>query len=436
MTTAPQRFEPSPRLPCRAYAFEIERHPGRRSVGAEVQPRRIVVFAPDLESAQAGAGVAKDELSRRVPLHVMDYRTLLHRPGREELADFYDTIGNALVTGTNLTTALNMAARMSRNPRMRGIIGMLHTRIVHGEDLHAAMRHVPRLFSPMQLAMVEAAAATGLDRAGTLLVTLSRRLQKDGQLWRKLVSALAYPLSLIALTIVGAIVLEIWALPPMVELFRTLGGRLPPITQAFYSAARFLREHGALLLPLAIAAGAGLAWGGPRLMRMPWAERIAVRLPFVGAIVQWTALIRALGTFVLLKQSGAKVRDQFTMAAAAAGNSVIGRFFEACYTRIAAGESVEEAFTAERHRLGDDGIRLAGKMEIGMAGADLSVLIGRIVEELSDRAELRLNALPNAIRWPLLTICCGLIGSVALAIVLPYPNLVADVAHQQSAVMR
>jgi type II secretory pathway component PulF len=70
-------------------------------------------------------------------------------------------------------------------------------------------------------------------------------------------------------------------------------------------------------------------------------------------------------------------------------------------------------------------------MEIGMAGADLSALINRIIDEIGDRADTRLNLLPSLIRWPLLIVCCTIIGFIALAIVLPYPNLIADVAHQQ-----
>ncbi|HVW86837.1 MAG TPA: type II secretion system F family protein, partial [Bryobacteraceae bacterium] len=138
-----------------------------------------------------------------------------------------------------MTAALNLAARIAHSPRMRGIVGTIHHLVMHGEELHVAMRRFPRVFSPMQLAMVEAAAATGLDKAGGLLVTLSARLQRDGRIWRKFLAALAYPASVLLLTIIGAIVLEIWALPPMVELFRTLGGRLPPITRGFYAAAQF-----------------------------------------------------------------------------------------------------------------------------------------------------------------------------------------------------
>ncbi|PTX98485.1 type II secretion system F family protein [Opitutus sp. ER46] len=414
------------------HAFEVARRAGKVSVGAPVRPRRVCVYASSIEAAEAGAGASKDETCRRVPLRPTETLWPHHWPRRDEIADFYETVGSALRTGSGMGLALNLAARVARTPAMRGIVGSLQHRVTHGEELHTAMRAFPQTFAPMQLAMVEAAAAAGLDKAGGLLVTIAERLQKDGKVWRRFVGALTYPLSLIALTLVGAIVLEIWALPPMVELFRTLGGHLPPITRAFYAVAQFLREHALIVFPLLGAVVVAGIVTGPALLRTPWAQRLSIRLWVVGPIIQWIALVRALGTFVLLKQSGARVRDQFAMAAAAAGNCVVGAFFEACYARIALGETVEEAFTAERHRLGDDGLRLAGKMEVGMAGADLGTLLQRTIAEIDDRAEARLNLLPNLLRWPLLIVCCAIIGAVALAIVLPYPNLIADVAQQQA----
>lgn len=413
------------------YAFEITRRPTKVTVGSPVKPRRVCVLAPSPESAHAGAGVSRDENIRPVSVRPLEVYRWAGWPERQEIADFYETIGNALTTGGGLTLALNMAARGARSARMRGIVGSLYERVMHGEDMHVAMRAFPKVFTPMQIAMVEAAAATGLDKAGALLVTLSERLQREGRVWRKFIEALAYPLSLIVLTVIGAIILEIWALPPMVELFRTLGGRLPPITQHFYSIAQFLRVNGLVLGPVFIGVVMGVIAVTPRLLRSRIAQRLSVRVWLLGPIVQWMALVRSLGTFILLKQSGARVRDQFAMAAAASGNCVVGEFFEACYARISLGESVEEAFTAERHRLGDDGLRLAGKMEVGMAGADLPALVNRMIDEFDGRAESRLNLMPGAIRWPLLIICCAIIGTVALAIVLPYPNLIADVAQQQ-----
>lgn len=417
----------------RLYAFEVAQHGAPRDQRRRVASRRVLVYAPFPDAADSGVGAGNDEICRPVSPGLFERIGASCRPRREEIADFYEIIGSALSTGAGMTLALSMAARSAQSAMMRGIVGALRNKVAHGEELHEAMRCFPQQFTPMQVAMVEAAAATGLDKAGALLTTLSRRLERDRRVWRTFIGAVAYPASLVLLTAIGAVVLDVWALPPMVDLFHTLGGRLPPLTRGFYAVAQFLRINAAVVFPAAAAAVIGTSMFAPRLLRSPFAQRWAVRLWVVGPIVQWLALIRALGTFILLKQSGARVRDQFTMAAAAAGNCVVGDFFHACYRRISDGDSIEEAFLAERHRLGNDGIRLAGKMEIGMAGADLPTLLQRTVAELDERAEARLALLPHLLRWPLLLGCSALIGVVALAIVLPYPNLIADVAQQQVA---
>lgn len=413
------------------YVFEVTRQPGKASANNPVKARRVRVYAPFPEAAVAGAGVSRDEKYRQVLARPWEQWGMAARPQRQEIADFYETLGSTLETGAGLSRSLNMAARMANAPMMRGIIGALQAMVAKGMDLHDAMRSFPRVFSPMQLAMVAASSETGLDKAGGLLKTLASRLQKEGKLWRKFLGGISYPVSLILLTMVGAVVLEIFALPPMVELFKTLGGTLPKITQVFYNVAQFLHKYALIVFPGVIALVVGLVAIIPAIVRTRTYQQLVVKLYVVGPIVQWMALSRALGTFILLKKSGAKVRDQFQLAAAAAGNCIVGDFFDACYGRICVGETVEEAFTAERHRLGKDGLRIAGRMEVGMEGGDLDVLLGNMVDDLTDRADTRLTLLPTLLRWPLLVICCFMIGVVALAIVLPYPSLIADVARQQ-----
>jgi len=120
----------------------------------------------------------------------------------------------------------------------------------------------------------------------------------------------------------------------------------------------------------------------------------------------------------------------FLLAADASGNAMIADFFRDTYGRVASGESLEEAFMAERHQLADDGVRLAGRMDVGMAGGDLRLLLRSLVDELNDQTELRLALLPKALELPMLALCGLIIGSIILAIFLPYPSLLGDAARQ------
>jgi len=346
------------------------------------------------------------------------------------LADYYQAMGCALKAGQPLLGAFAMAARQARSPRMRGVIGGLAQLVSQGVELHLAMERFPTVFDPAQCALAKAASKAGLDEAGTLFLDLAAGLQKDGKLGRKLAGALAYPVMLLVLALVAALILEIKALPPMVELFRTMGARLPPVTDAFYRFSRFLLDHGLVLGPALAAVLVFLSSALARWTRQPSFQYFAARAWLVGPIVRARSLSRALGIFLLLRQCGSTTREMFLLAADASGNAMIADFFRDTYGRVASGESLEEAFMAERHQLADDGVRLAGRMDVGMAGGDLRLLLRSLVDELNDQTELRLALLPKALELPMLALCGLIIGSIILAIFLPYPSLLGDAARQ------
>lgn len=414
----------------RLYVFEVTRRPGRVAVGAPVPPRRVAVWAAEEEAAVWGAGINRDELYRAVP--ATPWASLAaRRPVRaDEIADTFATLGSALTAGQPMIRALGLAARLVHTPRMRGVLGSLALAVSRGETLPRAMSRWPTVFTPMHLALAEAAAQTGLNEAGAIFRRLAGRLHQDNRLRRKFLGAIAYPLSLVAMALAATLVLELKALPPMVELFRAMGAALPPITQAFYALAGVLEAQAFLLVPAASLALAVAWWSGPRLLRWPALQRLLLRCWLIGPIVRSLALARALSTFLLLKQAGARNRDIFALAGAAADNAGVADFFARTYRRVTQGESVEDAFLAERLALGDDGLRIAGRMEVGLAGGDLGELLQQTVDDLLDRADTRVALLPKALELPLLALCGLMIGSILLAMFLPYPTLLGDIAQK------
>jgi type IV pilus assembly protein PilC len=414
----------------RLHSFVVRRKAGRSATSAPVLPRRVLVLAPWAGAERLGVGLQRDEdLVEGVP-GLFDRVFLGSRLPSGELADFFQAMGCALKAGQPLLGAFAMSARQARSPRMRGVIGALSHLVSQGVELHVAMERFPGVFDAAQCALAKAASKAGLDEAGSLFLDLSSGLQKDGKLGRKLAGALAYPLLLLCMALGAALILEIKALPPMVELFRAMGARLPPVTEAFYRVSRFLVEHGLILGPATVAALSCLGSALLRWSRSRSFQYFVVRTWVVGPIIRVRSLSRALGIFLLLRQCGSTTREMFLLAAEASGNAMIADYFKDTYRRVAAGESLEEAFMAERHQLGDDGVRLAGRMDVGMAGGDLKLLLRSLVEELNDQTELRLALLPKALELPMLALCGLIIGSIILAIFLPYPSLLGDAARQ------
>lgn len=414
----------------RLYTFIITRRPGRVAGGAPVPARRVAVLSNSMEAAVLGAGVNRDELYR-LTVSVPWESLWARRPvGRDEVADLFATLGSALASGQPMLRALTLAARLVRSPRMRGTIGLIALGISRGESLSKMMARFPRIFDPMHLALAEAAAQTGIDQAGSIFRRLAGRLQQDNRLRRRFLGAIAYPVCLVLMAMGAALVLEIKALPPMVELFRAMGAALPPITSTFYEVAQFLEAHVMVLLPLGLCAAASAAIAFPKIASLPTFQRLSLHAWLVGPVLRSLALARALSTFLLLKQSGSGNREIFALAGAASGNAGVEDFFKNTYRRVTQGESVEDAFLAERQLLGEDGLRIAGRMEVGMSGGDLGDLLQQTVDDLIDRADTRVALLPKALELPLLALCGLMIGTILLAMFLPYPSLLGDIAQK------
>lgn len=410
--------------------WRLQCHVVTRNTGLETGGRRVLVEAPCAEIARLGLGLHRDE--RGTPCGISSFAGVMTRRSvsTSELADFFQCFGSALKSGMSLSGALAMAARQTRTPRMRGVVGYLAFRIVRGAELHQAMAELPQVFGAAQVALARAASKSGMVEAGVLFVELAATLQNDARLGRKLTGALGYPVVLLAMAVVASVILELKALPPMVELFKAMGAQLPVITQVFYSVAKLLIEHAVLALGVVFAGGPALCLSLVSWVRTRSFQRRVTRAWFVGPILLARSLSRALGVFVLLKQGGANNRDIFHLSAAAAGNALVEDFFLRTHARVVRGETIEEAFLAERHLLGEEGVRLAGRMEIGLGGGELGPLLRSAIRELDERAELRLTLLPRAIELPLLLLCGLIIGLIILAMFLPYPSLLGDIARQ------
>lgn len=417
----------------RLHVFVVSRRKDSGAALPGVRPRRVAVFAPDADAALAGVGLHRDETcSAARPL---PWETLLasRRVGAEELADFFLTLGASLSSGCSLSQSLAMTARQAFAPRFRGIIGGLLCRVARGEDLPRAMSCFPDVFPPVQVALCKAAGQMGLQQSGALFTRLALKLRNDGRLGRKIAGAAAYPAFLLFLSAIAAVVLELKALPPMVELFRSMGAPLPAITRGFYAVAQMLSSHWLSALSATfffLTSGVSLA---PKLVRTELFQRMIVRLWPFGSLVMDRALARSLSVFALLKQSGASTREIFALSGQSAGNPVVEDFFRETYRRVCSGDAIEEAFLVERHRLGRAGLRLAGKMEVGIETGELPPLLELLAQDYQERAEMSASLLPRTLEFPLLLLCGLVVGAIMLAMFLPYPSLLGDLASQMRA---
>jgi len=408
-----------PKFSWKLTTFEIH----RRDDGS-VKPYRTALYTPLVESAEMGVGLSPDENARRVTPSFIDGLGASAKVKPEEVIDFWENVAATLLGGGTEPEALVRSTRMASTARMRGILGVIRWRMKQGAALHAALAEFSDVFKPEQIALAEAGQELIAEDRGNLLMALATSMREQVSRGRKFWSTmLDQIISAVMLVILLFATVLIFA-PTFADMFKSMGLDTPWPYQLASNIGQFIRTFWMVALP----AFAGVVAAGLVLTRQTLAstrvQRFFAQWRITGPVVRGLALARSLPVFAVLHKSGAHPKKTFELAASSAGNALVADFFRNAYERCIAGETIEDAFMAERLTLGlEDGRRLAGKIEAGSKLGNLEGLLRALSREFSEAAVARIEALPQVIK-PLNYLIMGVVIA-GIAALMAMPSVLA-----------
>jgi type IV pilus assembly protein PilC len=190
-----------------------------------------------------------------------------------------------------------------------------------GATLADAMRKHPKAFDELFVNMIAAGEAGGI--LDTILKRLAVYIEKAVKLRAQVKGAMVYPVAVIGIAgIVIAVIL--WkVIPTFAAMFEGLGAQLPLPTRIVIAMSNWFVR----LLPFLvvfIVAGVFLfrryyaTHGGKRVV-----DRIILKLPILGLLMQKIAVARFCRTLATLISSGVPILDGLEITAKTAGNSII-----------------------------------------------------------------------------------------------------------------
>lgn len=201
-----------------------------------------------------------------------------------------------------LEEALRTIVRQSEQEHVRRVLTRVHAGVVEGRRLSEAMSIEATSFPPLYRAMVSAGESSGT--LPDILERLADLQERQAVVRGKVVSAVAYPLSLAVVATLVVIALMIFVVPKVVEQFDDMGQQLPLLTRIVIAISDFLAGYWWLLLGLAVGGGL-LLWRALKdeTFRLRFDRRL-LRLPLFGRLLRdlhAARLARTLSTMVASK---------------------------------------------------------------------------------------------------------------------------------------
>jgi type II secretory pathway component PulF len=295
----------------------------------------------------------------------------------EEVTIFTRQLAWLLEAGTTLNRALDILARESFSKRFSAVLSALQSDIRKGNSFRDALA-ASGVFAPFYLSMVEVGEATGTLPA--VLDRLASARERDQKTRGKVISALTYPLLLVALSIGVVIFIMASVVPGIKDMIVGSGAPIPDSARLVIDASDWLIANGRILaIWLALAAlGLALLWQRTALPQI--LRDMALRLPGVGGILMKAEVAQFCRILGALTAAGMTLPASLKLISATKLNRRITDTSRAMETALRRGED----FVAPLEASGMFPPLLARMLKVGSETGNLTPGINRASEALED----------------------------------------------------
>ena len=331
----------------------------------------------------------------------------------KDLLSFTQQFSTMIKAGIPLLECLTILSQHSESASLRRILGGVRLDIERGLGLAEALRKYPRAFNDFYVNMIEVGETTGM--MDTLLVRLSSYIEQQATLKGRVLTALAYPVTLLGVAGIVLLFLLLWVVPLFDQMFMEFGDTLPWLTQSVLDLSLWIQGNWWLLGGFVL----GLVLGGKRLYRTAKGRRLVdsvlLTAPFVSRLFTQTCVARFTRTLGILVSSGISILDGLIIAGKVSGNRLVEETIHNVHLRIREGGTIAET-------LAQSGIfppMVTHMIRVGESTGSLDTML----EQIADLYEQEMNqtvAMLTTLLEPLVILLIGLgVGIMVVAMYLP-----------------
>jgi type IV pilus assembly protein PilC len=313
--------------------------------------------------------------------------------------------------GIPAAKGIAILSQTSENKKMREILEEILTEVEGGAQLSEAVKQHPHVFPRYYSAILTAA-----ERSGNLtqaLATLNAYLERDVKSKRAVRSAMIYPAVLLTLTFVAVTVLSVFVLPRFQVFFSSLGVKLPVTTQILLAITHFVAAWWWAVIIALILALIGLAVMRRNPSGRVLLDRILLKLPIAGSLIQLVALERFCRVLSTLVRTHVHLPEALELAGNSTGNRIYENAIMAARTQVLQGEGLA-APLAKAKIFPAAAVQI---FRIGEESGQLGSQLHQAASFYSDELDHRLKNFTALLEPATLLVLGGGVGFVAVALV-------------------
>jgi general secretion pathway protein F len=370
---------------------------------------RAVLRRDGILLTQATEESVRKEKSRRN----IDLFAFLRRASISDVAVMTRQLATLVRAGVPLVDSIAALIEQVEKEQLVRVLTTVRESLNEGTAFSRCLEAHPKVFPPLYVNMVAAGEASGTLEA--VLERLADFMEGQSRLRNKVSSALVYP---VLMTIIGSVlvgVLMVAVVPKVTAIFESLGHALPWYTEALILVSKVVSGYWWAIILIGMGTTYGVRrWKSTPEGRLKW-DTLKLKLPLFGRLNLLVAVARFSRTLATLLSSGVQLLNAMEIGRHVLGNTKLENVIGEAIGSIREGESIAEPLK----RSGAFPPMVVHMIAVGERTGQLEQMLENVSRAYESDVETRVTALTSMLEPLLIVALGGVVGFIAMAILMP-----------------
>ena len=268
------------------------------------------------------------------------------RLGLPELVMFCRQMYSLTKAGVPIIKAIAGLAESTDQECLRDSLRKLSKDLAGGKSLTLSMQEQSDIYSSLFISMVNVGENTG--RLEDVFKQLADYYSMEYETRKRISAAMRYPTLVILFIAAAMVVLNIFVIPVFSQMFAKFGVDLPLTTRILIGTSNFFVQYWPIMAGVAVALPILIRWSlNKKSVRLAW-DRVKLRLPVMGSIIDRSLLGRFSRSFSLMLQSGVPLNLALSLVAEAIDNKFLEKRILDMRRQIEQGNSLSTVTTQSK----------------------------------------------------------------------------------------
>ncbi|MGD8787837.1 MAG: type II secretion system F family protein [Phycisphaerales bacterium] len=347
---------------------------------------------------------------------------------QSELILFTTQLSVMLDSGVVISDAIDAIVQQTDHGTFKMILEDVAGTVKSGENFSRALTCYPKVFNPMFISMVKASEASG--RMAEMLSVLSGYLYFELETRKRIKGALTYPFIMALMAVAATGTMMFFVLPRFMRIYESKGAALPKITQLLVGFSKILGNFQTMtaIVTTLIFVSVALYFWSRTLIGRRTIEFIKIRTPVIGTMFIDTIVTRSMRIMATMVNTGVNLLESIVVVHGSCENYYFQRLW------MGVNEKIRDGYQLSESILISPGSELIAPGIIQMLRAgEKSGKLGDVCDKMSvfyeKKLEASIRSVMALIEPVMITIMGSIIGTIAIALLLPVFRISSVIAH-------